>query len=808
MAEQQGVLLQGSESRKLTATEMLYKYISYLSFFVISFILCWIIATWYIRYQPRVYMATTRVLVKNDEKSGGSSGSSDLIDAAMFGARANIDNEIELIKARSIIGRAIEKGRLNIRYFKQGNIRTSELHNDAPFLLSINKGGDSSSAVTFTLSDLTDKGAVISKGKEVTGDKFTIMWGVPFTYADWQLTLRRNPYASYSNETPYQARWEPVEQTISEVLSNLIVAPLSQRTTIITLSLKGSHPQRNADILDAIVDSYKTINLEDKTRMADNTIQFIDQRLIIVTQELSGVESNLERFRIDNKIVDVTSQLNQFMSNYNTADQAIITLGIKTSVIGSLEDFMKNPANRDKLIPNSLGVENAALAALIGRYNDLILRKEREKPLNTPQSLLIADIDNQLEETRNSVQGGIALEKKRLQNEQATMLGRSNLFQQQIGTIPSKERSLKEISRQQGIKEGLFLYLLQKREETAITSVSTTSTYEQIDRAAYSGSPIEPNARRIRLFAIIFALSIPVGLIYLIDLLNDKVTTREDITKRTETPITGEIGHSRDAQLLVVADRSRSIIAEQFRIIRTNLQFLLGGNKTVLVTSSVSGEGKSFVSMNLAAVMAISGKRVALLEFDLRKPHIVKEIGFERKTKGISNYLAGQTQSLEELYYTMEAYPSLHIYGCGPVPPNPAELMLRPQMVAFFAALQESYDLIIIDSAPVGMVSDSFTLNEYAQATLYVIRQRYTLKKQIDFVNDIFKNKKLHNMGLVINDVKVGGRYGYYGYGNGYGYGYRYGYGYGYGAYSYGNYFDDMKRQAWWEKFLPKKRKK
>lgn len=805
MAEQQGVLFQGKESR-LTAIEILYKYLSYSWFFVISFVLCWIIATWYIRYQPRVYLASTRVLVKNSEKSGGRSN--DLIDAAMYGSRTNIDNEIELIKAKNIISRAISQSGLNIRYFNQGNIRISELHTGTPILLSVLEPGDTTRAFTLTVSGLTAQGALVDTGQRASAAKeMQIRWGVSFMYAGWKLILK-NKTTSYNNETPYQVRWEPVSQTVGEVLTNLGVSPLSQSTTIISLSLKGSHPARNADILNAIVDSYKSMNLEEKNRVANNTIQFIDQRLILVTGELSGVESSLEKYRTDNKIVDISSQLSQFMGNFNAADQAIVGLEIKKQVIGMLESFMSDPANADRLIPNSLGVENAALSGLIAKYNELILRKERETPLQAPQSLVMADINTQLQETRQAIQEGIAITKRQIQSELAAMQGRSSRFQQQIGTIPAKERALKEISRQQNIKEGLFLYLLQKREETAITSASTTSTYEQIDRAAYSNQPIEPNAGRVRLFAIILGLLVPVGLIYLVDLLNDKVTTREDITKRTEAPVIGEVGHSRDAQLLLVADKSRNIIAEQFRIIRSNLQFLLGNNKTLLVTSSVSGEGKSFVSMNMAAVMAISGKKVALLEFDLRKPHIVKGIGFERKAKGISNYLAGQTQNLEELYYTLEAYPSLHIYGCGPVPPNPAELMLRPQMAAFFAILKESYDMVIIDSAPVGMVSDSFTLNEYANATLYVIRQRYTLKKQVEFIDDVFRNKKLGNIGLVINDVKVGGRYGYYGYGTGYGYGYSYGYGYGYGAHSYGNYFDDVRKKVWWQRLLPRRNKK
>ncbi|SJZ99279.1 GumC family protein [Sediminibacterium ginsengisoli] len=800
MSEQQGVLFQNKE-RKMTVKEIFFKYFSYFSFFILSVIICLGAAVLYVRYKVPVYTASAQMFVKNDERRGGSvrgSGSNDLIDAAMGGSRVNLDNEIELIKAKNIITRAVVQGGLNMRYFNKGKIRTSELYASLPFKCTLVSKKDSSSGFLLTLSNLTDAGADLNIGKEVSNSgKRKIEWGIPFYCNDAYVILNKNQGVAFNNETPYQIRWEPAANTASEIAGSLGVAPLSQRTTIIVLSLRGSSPERCAEILNNIIQAYKTVNLEEKNRIAGNTIQFIDQRLAIVTQELGGVETNLKEFKTANKFISATNQLQQFMEDYSATDKTILDLEIRKQVIGSIEDFINNPANADRIIPSNLGVDDGTLTALIVKYNELILRKERETPMQAPSSLVIADINNQLGETRTAIRNGVSLIRRRLQDELNNFKTRSSRFQSELIEMPAREKVLKEISRQQSIKEGLYLYLMQKREETAITSSSTISNYEQIDKAVFSYAPIEPDARRIKLFALVLGVLLPFGIIYLKDIMNDKVITRDDITKKTDTPVVGEIGHSKDMQTLVVAHKSRSIISEQFRIIRTNLQFLLGNNKTLLITSSVSGEGKSFVSLNLAAVMAISGKRVALLEFDLRKPRIINQIGVERKNKGISNYLAGQAVDINDLYYTLDDYPSLHIYGCGPIPPNPAELMLGSYMRPFFDALYANYDIIIIDSAPVGLVSDSFTLHDYAQATIYVVRQRYTLKKQLEFVDEIYRTQKLRNLGLVINDVMVGDRYGYYGFGNGY----------GYGGYSYGNYFDDLESKPWWQRFKWRKNK-
>ena len=335
--------------------------------------------------------------------------------------------------------------------------------------------------------------------------------------------------------------------------------------------------------------------------------------------------------------------------------------------------------------------------------------------------------------------------------------------------------------------------MLNKKEETNITTSSTVSNYVQLAPAFSSPVPFEPKTGNIRMFTLLLGLIIPVLIIYLIDLMNDKLTTKEDITKKTNLPIVGEVSHVDKALGTVVVNQSRNIIAEQFRIMRSNLQFLFKvndhSNKTILITSSISGEGKSFISLNLAAVLSLSGKKVALLEFDLRKMRSTRYAGENQNSKGITNYLIGQVNDHRDIITHIDHYPDLHIYRSGPIPPNPGELVMGERVEQLIQTLKKEYDYLVIDSAPVGLVSDSYALVNYSDTVIYVLRQRYTFKRQIELVDEIAQSGKLKNVALVVNDVQLGGKYGYYGYGYGYGYGYiyRYGFGYRYG-YGYGSY--------------------
>ncbi|MFL5808396.1 MAG: polysaccharide biosynthesis tyrosine autokinase, partial [Flavisolibacter sp.] len=351
--------------------------------------------------------------------------------------------------------------------------------------------------------------------------------------------------------------------------------------------------------------------------------------------------------------------------------------------------------------------------------------------------------------------------------------------QSQLRIMPEKQQALVEIQREEKTKLVILNSLLEKREESAIVLASTISNIKVLEEAGANFTPVKPNRRSTQLLAIMVGLVLPALFIFILELLNDKVTTRYDIEKLTNTTILGEVGHSYGKNTLVVTNNNRSVVAEQFRIIRSNLQYVINHDKpVVLVTSSFSGEGKSFISTNVGAVMALAGKKTIILEFDIRKPKILSQLNIAKRP-GLTNYLLGKV-SVEELPTKVEGIDGLYVLPCGPVPPNPAELLLHPKLGDMFAYLREHFDTIIMDTAPVGMVSDAMTLSKFADCTLYIVRQGHTYKKQIGMIDEFHVQGKLPKISIILNDVKLRTGYGYYGYG-------RYGYGYGYGS----GYFDD-----------------
>ncbi|MCW3117688.1 MAG: hypothetical protein JWM28_1770, partial [Chitinophagaceae bacterium] len=353
--------------------------------------------------------------------------------------------------------------------------------------------------------------------------------------------------------------------------------------------------------------------------------------------------------------------------------------------------------------------------------------------------------------------------------------GKIKIVQSQLKELPEKTRYLLEIDRALEGKQTLYKFLSEKREETAISSASNIADSDVLDSALVPTSPVKPNRKTIQLLAIIIGVSIPALVIFFLEVLNDKITTRYDIEKITRAAVLGEVGHSFSSDTsLVVSSVNRSMVAEQFRIIRSNLQYVLGKAEkpVILVTSSFSGEGKSFVSTNLAAVMALAGKKTIVLEFDIRKPKIMTGLKLRSKL-GITNFLMN-TNSIEELPVLVPGFENLFVLPCGPVPPNPAELLLEEKVTELFSYLKQNFDAIIIDTAPVGMVSDAMTLSKFADCTLYIVRQGHTFKKQIILIDEFYTESRLPKISIIINDVKLKPGYGYYGYG-------RYGYGYGYG---------------------------
>ncbi|MEO6731457.1 MAG: polysaccharide biosynthesis tyrosine autokinase [Ferruginibacter sp.] len=768
-----------------TFKDQLKKYFSYWPVFILSLGIFIGGAMLYLRKATPKYVASALILVKGEKK--GTGPSEDLISSALVASRSsNMENELQLMRSSGLMERVVLENQFNISYFLLGRIKTTELYLDAPFRLIVQKIADSSKGFAIIVKNLTNSGVQIEYGNS-NKKPANLNWNTPYTINGHQFVLApRGKDVKGSGE--YMVIWNPIKQAANEIASKISVDWLDKKTTIIKLGILIENLERGKDIVNALAKEYDRTDLEEKTIASRNTIRFIDDRLDIISSELSGVEGTLESYQGRNQIINVESQSGQAFSNSNDVSKEILDINIQKGVVQQIQGYFNNPDNPGKLVPSSLGIDDPTLGTLISKYNELELNKQRQKPLLSNNSIVLKDIDNQINDVKGSVLENLQNISKNLNLQQSSLQQKNNQYKQFLSSLPRKERVMQEIKRKQSITEGLYLYLLQKREEASISAgAANVSVYKQIDKASGYG-PVEPNSRNILMVSVLLGFLMPVGLILLIDQLNDKITSRNDVTNKLAIPILGELIHIPKRRLSGILIMNRDLVGEQFRLIRTNIALAEkeNHNQVILITSSNTGEGKSMICLNLAAVLAVPGKKVALLEFDMRKPGITKNLGLN-KGKGLSDYLNGQTIDLSEIYHVSEDIPTLHIYPAGPIPTNPADLLINENVSPLFEVLRRRYDYIIIDTAPVGLVTDAFILNKYSDKTIYIIRQRYSLKKQLDFINDIFVNNRLKNMGLVINDVKTGGRYG-----SGYGYGENYNYVYG-----------RETNKKWWKQIIP-----
>ena len=518
-------------------------------------------------------------------------------------------------------------------------------------------------------------------------------------------------------------------------------------------------------MLNALFNEFNLSDIEERIKLSDSTVQFIDERLIGITNELKGVEGNLENYQGSRQLIDIKGQSTQSLENSSEIAKTIKDINIQQGIANMIADYFASPSGNNKLVPSSLGLNDPTLSMLITQYNELQLKKERELPSNAPNSLVIQDLNTQISNLKSSIVESLNGIRKNLKLQENNFQQQNNKYNSFLSSLPHNERVLQEIKRKQTITEGLYLYLLQKREEAAISSTtSNAANYKQIDPAVGYG-PVEPNKKMLIIYTSLLGLFLAFGFIYLQGLLNDKIITKEDITKRVSVPVIGEISHISKRTKQMIPALNDSLASEQFRAIRTNLSFVLKNKKqkVVLVTSTASGEGKSFLSFNLAAVCGIPGNKVAFLEFDFRRPAISNmqpDI-----TKGLSSYLKGETNDLSELFVTIDEIPTLHIYPSGLTVHNPTDLLVSENTSDLLERLKANYDYIIIDTPATRPVSDALILGEYSDVVLYVIRQGTTLKKQLDFISDIQNQKTLNNLHIVFNGIKHREKDGYYSYG-------------------------------------------
>lgn len=724
----------------------------------------------YLRISFPAYKIHASVLVQDDNKSTDLGEASILRDFGLMG-KSNVDNEAEIFKSRSLMEQVVRDMRLNVSYFSEGKVKNTETFGGRPvdfrFLVPSTDTSDITAqyVLQFDKKSITNY-TLTSKEQEFKGhlgDTIQLPEGPA-------LVTPAAGYAKWNYEVPLTIAIAPVDAVTQKYLASLKVEMPNKQVSVIYLTLSDIIPAKGEAILNQLITAYMQANVTDKNRIADSTIQFIQERLRLVFGELNDIEKDIERFKTANKLTDLTAQSGLLLQNTSEYAKQQTGQEVQLSVVQALEQFLKDNLNNARVVPSSLVMQDANFIALVQRYNETQMQRDRMLMSLTPSHPSVITTEEQLSNLRIELLSSIASVKRGIEVSVSELKKRTTGMDAAITTIPAKERAFLDYSRQQAIKQELYLFLLKKMEETAISKSATIASARVIDRAKSDPSPFKPSKTMILFMGLMGGLVLPFALSFGKDMINTKVASMEDIVNNTSIPVLAEIGHNGANQIVAVTMNSRQLIAEQFRSLRTNLQYLIPNKqeKTILITSSMSGEGKSFLSINLAATLALANKKVILLELDLRKPKISENLNLQKT--GFTNFIISEGADWRTMIQTAgQENMTFDILASGPLPPNPTELLMLPKMTQLMEELKASYDYIIIDSPPAGMVTDAEIMATYANLTIYLVRHHYTYRQQIRLVEKLYHKQTLPRINIVVNDVEV--RKGRYGYGYGYGYG-------------------------------------
>jgi len=758
--------------------EQLDKYIIQWRWFLLSVVICLVAAFLYLRYATPIYQATTAILVKDEKKGGMLSELSAFSDLGIGGGSVNnVDNEIEILKSRTIVESTVKKLNLNINLISEGSVVDRDIYKDASisvnFISKTNLFNSAKSLLiynsltssTFELTTDVDFENIILSAKKVFsyGEKIPTSLGI--------LVINKTQDIIDNNALYYKSikiSINPIESVAESYKSRISVDPISKTSSVVNISISDPVQKRAEVFLDNMIQIYNQDAAQDKNFISENTSRFIAGRLALIAKELDGVEQDVESFKKTNRLTDIESEAKLFIEGSNEYDKKGVDTEIQLNVVSSLLDFIRKSTNSD-LLPTNLITESGDTGGLITSYNQLVLDRNRILKSATTENPSVIKLDQQISSLKSNMAASLKRMQSNLQIQNRDIKSQENILNSKIGKIPVQERQFRVIARQQKVKEELYLYLLQKREETAISLAATEPNARVIDAAKAGKSPVSPKTKIIYLGGILIGLLIPFGFIYVDDLLDTKIKSKLDLDGKTQIPFIGDIPTSNDIGELIKSE-SRTSSAEAIRIVRTNLEFMLnkvpeGTAKTLFVTSTFSSEGKTFISVNLAATFALSGRRVLLIGMDIRNPKFAEYI--DVPSLGLTNYLSSSDNTnIEDYIVKHPGYENFFILPSGIVPPNPAELLMSKKVDDLFETLKKDYDYIIVDTAPVSLVTDTLLIAKHADTFVYVMRANVLEKRMLSIANSFYREKKLPNMCILLNDTDSTKGYGYgYGYG-------------------------------------------
>ena len=768
------------DSNEFNFRVTLDKYIRFWPWFTASVIILLALAVAYVKYAPKYYTSTASIIVKEEESAGNSSAASGFDVNLFSGISANsMANELGLLTSKRLMLNAVKALDLNVQYTDDSNFIEQPLYENSPIkikILRLNQKKLQQAIINknarFRVKDLGSGNLQFIN--ESSGKIIETSFDTPLKldFADFVITRNTNEEQLNTNWSEVVVNFSTAEGITANYVNALKVVLLDDNSTLIQLQLKDRVPKKSEDILNQLIFEYNKEAIEDKNLIAKNTADFIDGRLSIINRELDSVESGKESFKETNRLTNIGAESNMMIQNISEYNQQRQQVGTQLDVTESMLDYIDSESSN--LLPTNLGLESSS-SGIVDNYNSLVLERNRLAAGSTEKNPLVIRLDQQIGQLKGEVRKSLETQRQSLTINADNLRRRSMAIGSQISRVPGQERQVRGIERQQNIKESLYLYLLQKREENTLELSVTGPKAKIVDSAYSTGGTISPSPKIILGAALALGLLFPFMFIRGKELLNDKIKTREDLEKYLKNiPVVGELPSLGKRDILMIKENDRSVLSEAFRILSANMQYLALEHRkpncgtSVFVTSSIKGEGKTFAANNLAITLALTGKKVILVGCDLRNPQLQRYHKNLTNSKGVSSYLVNYEQQLDSLFQESRVSKNLTILPAGSIPPNPAELLQSDRLGKMFrGARKRSFDYVVVDTAPSLLIADTFLINKYATFTLYVARSGYTKIKLMDFILDAKQNRKLKNLSIILNDVPLMNL----GYGNKYGYG-------------------------------------
>jgi len=769
-----------TNTKEDSINDIISGYTRYWFYFLISILLSGVLAAMFLRYANPIYSSSSTIIIKDEKSGGGAAELAALTDLSFFSnfSSSKIGSELTILESKTLIAAAVESLGLNVSYFNQGTFKTTELYQYKPFVVKFSNV--SKTQVVPQLEIKIQKNQrfsllVVDTETTIENAQFGEIYSLPF--ADIVLLPNQSNASLLESfiEKNILVEYKTIESVASSFSSNLDLIHDGKNGEVVQLNLSSPKPLKAENFLNELVYQYNLDARKDKSQIAKKTAEFIDSRLEIITKELDTVERNKELFKTNNRLTDIDTEAALVLENSNEFSKRQVDLLANIEVVTSYLTYVQNTSPFE-LLPTIIGTDSQNISVGITSFNALITERQKLLASSTISNPVVKNLELQIKDLKKTILRDIDNQIQSISSALSGLKNREEGLNNRLSKVPYQEKMFREILRQQNIKEELYLFLLKQREETAITLAVTSNKAKVVDSASTLKIPVFPNRLFVYLLAIILSIAVPFLIISLYTLLSTRIQSRKDVERvHATTAVVGEIPKLGRSDNELVKQNDNSILAESFRILRTNLQYLLvkgeksNKHKKVIVTSTIKGEGKTFVAFNLALTLALTGKKVVLVGADIRNPQLQRYLPSSFKNNsGFTEYIIDESVKVSDITLQSEYNSNLSIVLSGAIPPNPAELLLQPRVDEFFNEIEGSFDYIIIDTAPSMLVTDTLLLNKHADTTVYVVRANYTDKKLLEFSYDAIQTKKLQNVALVINDVTMSN----FGYGNKYGYTY------------------------------------